>query len=269
MAGIEGRSIEDVMATHEMQEQAIWALWEAKRLMFSFVNDDREDRTRTLREYLERLKAGGSAQLFQVRWYEDGVKKINDKTEYIGSYNFKLNEATWVTPSQPAATPSMDLINQLFAAKLDALSVRYETQIEKLQDDLAQAQAMQLQDDEDDDDALGALGMIGKAGVQYPWLQDILKSGLQLLEKLTGKLNLNMAKGTGAAAQIAGMPDSTVSPNERLNWAVSTLIEVYANQNGGREKGDPALAQDMCSLANMAVTNPQSFKMAINMLRSM
>jgi len=263
-----------------MHEKPVFALFEGeKKLLFSYVGEDEDDREQQLKKYLDLIKASGSYATFYIFFYEeqDKKKKITNATPYFGSLPFKLNEAG-MDVAQPGGRTgvqgnfNMELMNQVFAGKLDLMRMEYQQQV----DDLKRIHEKELEDataeeEEGRADADDIIGRIGQAGERYPWMQEHIKDGITIVKHLVKKFTngvLGDDLGMGpASGTIAGAPQGA-NPNEKLQWSIKTMLTYYHGKYGNQENGDKEFADDMERLANMCTTDADLFDLMIKKLRA-
>lgn len=280
MGAILTRDVEGVIEVWNMHKQPVFALFEGeKKLLFSCVEENEEDRLYELKKYLNVIKTSGSYATFTIYFYEDPGKKtrITTATPYFGSLPFKLNNADGMEVVQPGGRQgvpgnfNMELMNQVFASKLEIMDMKYQHQMEELkrihEKELEDATA---EEEEERVDANDIIGRIGQAGEKYPWMQEHIKDGITIVKHLVKKFTngvLGDDLGMGASGTIAGAPQGA-NPTEKLNWSVKTMLTYYHGKYGNQENGDKEFADDMERLANMCTTDADLFDLMIKKLRA-
>lgn len=278
MGAILTRDIDGVIEVWNMHKQPVFALFEGeKKLLFSCVEEDQEDRLSELKKYLNVIKTSGSYATFTIYFYEDPGKKtrITTATPYFGSLPFKLNTADGLEVAQPGGRTgvpgnfNMELMNQVFASKLEIMDMKYQEQIR----DLERRHEKELEDATAEEEERGIdeqdiMGRIGAAGEKYPWMQEHIKDGITILKSMVKKFtNGVLGEETRGGHAMAGAPQGA-APNEKLQWAIKTMIAYYHGKYGGQENGDKEFSDDMERLANMCQGDPDLFDLMIKKLRA-
>lgn len=253
------RNKDGVISVWVMHNSPVWSMWENKKEpAFSCADDDESQRLKMLEEYLDLIKASGSTAQFTIKFHDEANRngKVNNTTPVCGSLHFRLNELE-PRPNAavaPAGNASIDLLNQVFTAKMEVLAMKYDQQlakkdeeIERLQLEAAAAAEEDGDDDFEEDDNLGMIGKIGELGERYPWMQGPIN---KLIEPLTGLLTMakNKMQSEYPASAINGLHDTdtdqpaqappetartdTRTDDERVKSAHRALINYFVNYHG-------------------------------------
>lgn len=116
--------IENVISAYELRAVAAFSIYQGKQLLLKYEGESIEQGAALLNEFLPNLS--GSAAIYTLCIYEEFTGRINDKTPYHGSYNFKFIENT---PSYNQSSTMLQGVESKINAlseKLDRLEVERE-----------------------------------------------------------------------------------------------------------------------------------------------
>jgi len=276
MAALEGKTPEEVLSVHQMNEERPWSISEHGRLAFSCNDPAGESRTQALANYLEIIRKSGTTALYTIKWYDiEPEQKITSKTENTGSFNFKFGFSEDMLParggggvkdqtlSQTVFQQMLELQNERFKFEMEKLNEKHLRELERLEEDLEE------EDQPDKFDAMERMGNIaGNLGEKYPWLQEIIKDVIGIAKNLTGAHNNNLQP---AGAKISGMTDTAYRTDEDnralVNDSIGKLAIAYSKKYRQPGEGDHMLSEDLALLARLAQQDPALFDVAINKLR--
>jgi hypothetical protein len=282
MGAILKRDKEGVLTVFDLQGKPMWSIWEnVKEPSFSCSEDDADERRKMLEKYLDIIKDSASTAAFTIKFHDECSKngRINNNTPVIGALPFRMNEADAAVATRGgAAGGSIELLNQLFAARMENIEQRWQQKFDQQERDHQE----EIEDLEEDSKAkrpkLGAIGMVGETFREYPEIKELCKP---LIEGLTDLLTFGKYKvrqHTQPQQQpggIAGVkPDTAAPPQQRIDTALRRLLTWYTVQEGdindqaARAKGATKLAEDLESLAKLAEDpDPDMIHLALKKLR--
>lgn len=116
--------VENVINAYELRAVSAFSIYQGKQLLLKYEGESIEQGAALLNEFLPNLS--GSAAIYTLCIYEEFQGRINDKTPYHGSYNFKFVENT---PSFNQGTALMNHVEKRFSElseKLDRIEVEKE-----------------------------------------------------------------------------------------------------------------------------------------------
>lgn len=244
MASCDRVGIPDVMQGYEAySDYPYFALFSGKELKFVYTDEDQDKGKRLLEENLAVLSKNGSNAMFTLRFYTDTDKKgaIKHDTPYSGSFNFKVSQPVSMMPQ--LGIQNNDQFLAFLIAERDQLkeeNKELKEENEELKDLLAEADDNNGNEPKKD---LGFIGLIGEAGNQFPWMQDIIKDGFTLLKHKFAKPQ--------HAGQMAGITlDPSQRPDEQVNKALKHIISFYIKKYGEAE-GWRLCAEHLTKLAEL------------------
>lgn len=108
---VQFNSLEMVLKAYENRGADFWALYQGKQFLFKGTGLDE------LQTILNYISEGGTNAVYTLRIYEslNDVSEIKNNTDFDGSFNFKLNEATQIMPQAQMSSYNkiIDRINEL------------------------------------------------------------------------------------------------------------------------------------------------------------
>ncbi len=267
-----------VLSVFDLQGQPVFSLWETREApSFSCIDDRPAERRKMLEHYLDVIKDSGTTADYTIKFHEDDDKRVTNKTPVIGSLSFKLNNEMGMEGIGSVRGGNSNMMDQLFSAKMDLMEERYK----RLMEDQQREHDDELDELEEKTTGrkkkLGALGMIGEAGNDYPWMQDIIKEGINMLKDFVTvskhKMRSNPAQHEGG---IAGVETDAppVDTNGKITAAQNKLMAWFANEYGdmdskeGRAKGAAEYANVLTMLANLTADDDM-MKLAIKKLKQL
>lgn len=228
---VQFRNAADVVAAYLSRDVATFAIFCNRQLLFKYEGDSVEEGEQNLTEMLELLERNQSAAIYMLAVYEETSGKINDKTPYHGSFNFRFQ----------------DLQDNFKGGNMHALQSQVNAltvQVQKLTEENAG------DEEEEDDYGLGKVGRI----LNHPAIQPLLPGiGQKLVDFIMPENN------PGHTARIAGIEVTTDPLNEKkINEALQIL---------NREVSD--LGDVLLKMAAFAQKKPNQFKFYISALKGM
>jgi len=230
MASCDRVGVKDVMDGFDAYSDfPFFALFQGKEVKFVYADDDAEKGRRLLEDNLNVLARNGSTALFTLRFYTDTDKKgtITISTPYSGSFSFKIT--TPVTFELNKAGANLPANNDQFLAFLIAERDQLKQQVSELQEENEELKDLLAEADDNEGNEpkkdLGFIGLIGEAGNQFPWMQDMIKEGFTILKH-------KFAKPQHAGAMAGITLDPNQRPDEQVNKALKHIISFYVNKYG-------------------------------------
>jgi len=227
---VQFRGIKKVVDAYNNRDVKAWSVWSGRQLLFSCAAANTNEAAAELETLLESLDTVGNG-IYTLKIHDDLKKtdKITEKTAVHGSFNFRLKEYDEEQEGRRG----------FIYDQIKALQAENET---------LKAEIAGMDDDEDDEpkDFLGKITQtIAADPTQLP---AIIASFKQVFDMFTGQ-----TRPTGQpVAALAGINDDA-----RLLHAIEAL-----------KKADPKLSEHLEKLAGIAVNDPGTFKMLLNMLEN-
>jgi regulator of replication initiation timing len=233
MASCDRVGVQDVMQGYDAYSDfPFFALFQGKEVKFVYTDDDADKGRRLLQDNLDVLARNGSTALFTLRFYTDTDRKgaITISTPYSGSFSFKVTQPVTFELNKPGAI--MPANNDQFLAFLISERDQLKLQVQELQEENEELKDLLAETDDKDTEPkkdLGIIGMIGEAGNQFPWMQDLIKEGFTILKH-------KFAKPQAHAGAMAGITlDPNETPDVQVNKAIQHIITFYVNKYGQAE----------------------------------
>lgn len=119
---VQFQDIESVINAYELRGVAAFSIYQGKQLLLKYEGTEIGEGADLLNQFLPMLSS--SAAIYTLCIYEEYTGKINDKTPYHGSYNFKFSENT------PGFNQSNNVLQsvKLQLAAMDEKLTRLETE---------------------------------------------------------------------------------------------------------------------------------------------
>lgn len=281
---VERIGLEDIRAGYKMYKDArYYGLFDTNgrsavnNVLFTYKGEDLEkDGWHQLEENLQAAQQSAPDMPFIIRFYDQLGKRegIDKSTPSIGCFQMRMNKYEGYKPAVVGAGGGgMDMINQLFQAKLDLLQQTYDSKIEQMEreheDELDE---LEKEADKRSSGKLGAIGQIGEALQQYPVLADLAKPLVESLKDMLTlgrhKLRSHTQHHAPADGGIAGV-DTAEAPaaehqaaatgtyRESIDRSLHKMFTWYAKQEGpiddkeARQRGADKMAADMAMLADL------------------
>jgi len=89
---VQFQNIESVIHAYGLRCVAAFSIYQGKQLLLKYEGTEIEEGAELLNQFLPMLS--NSAAIYTLCIYEEYAGKINDKTPYHGSYNFRFSENT-------------------------------------------------------------------------------------------------------------------------------------------------------------------------------
>lgn len=244
-AAILARDKDGVLSVFKLQGSPMFSLWENQRApTFSCAEETDRERLEMLEKYLDIIKASGTSADYMIKFHDEVSKsgKINNNTPVFGSLSFRVNdEAGRSIPGGPVgASGNIDFLKELFATKLQMIEDKWERKLE----DVNREHEQELEEIEQEtagrkiNKHLGFIGVIGDAGEQYPWMQDIIKEGMNFVKEMAKdaftvarhKMNNHRPQAEPAIGNIPD--DAGAAPDVRMRQALERLINYNVKRFG-------------------------------------
>lgn len=231
-AAIQFRNAEQVVQGYQLREIPRFAIWQGKdAFIFKYDGDDMAVGADLLTQYLQALSEGTC--IYTLRVY-DNDEKINSKTPYDGSFNFRLTEYQGGSYPMAIAGRSDNVILQKLA--------EMQAEINELKNQAPEAET---------DHPLGMIGHIME--------MDIVKEALPvLLGKVIGGI-MGDGEKEQVVTRLAGVPGADWREySDTVTADLDRIAKVASDVPGLIGK-----------LAALAEKKPNQFKMYLGMLNSM
>lgn len=289
----------DILAGYDLYEDhPFFALFEDNRqkdLKFSYTGNDREEGKRLLAQNLEVLERSGTEAVYKLRFYStlDKSGTLKDSTPCNGSFTFRMKQPTTLTAAGGA---SSDQFTQFLMSERQLLTAKLEDQqeeLEEIRELLEQKEAIGT------GQVKGIIGQIGRVGMEFPWMQDIIKDLVNVAKNIFVKapghnhMERHIQPDTGGIAGVdadqvtdtEAPPAGEARPDERLHAAINKLTGWYIlhcaelnkkqfaalddeTKEAARITGFVRFVEDMEILAKLT-NNPQLMKVALSNLRAL
>lgn len=229
------------MTVFDNKKMPYWSLWQGTQYL------EKGQGRASLSDFLDMLTADGSQAIYTLKLYdkegESALGSINNKTEYDGSYNFKLSGATY---QGGGAASFADILNR-------------ERRVWELEQ---QIRDMEREQEDKRPDMIGAVMDVvndpQKLGAYINIIRGILSPRMQPAGAV-GRIPLPVEKPLSQQPTNENkMPESEERKLERLAAAIDLL-----------EKNDPRIIEHLEKLAAMSENNKPLFSMMLVQLDSL
>lgn len=222
-------NVDAVITAYKSRGVAAFGLWQGSQFLFKFDGNSIDDGAQLLEQFLESFVE--SAAIYTLAVYEDPQGKINSKTPYDGSFNFRFNADT--TSYRNAGSVIGQLQGEVTALK---------TQL---------AEALESHDEPQQKSFLDQIGEI----TTHPVIQQFLPAILGALGLGAPTAPVHSPAPIGAG--LAGVPGVNDDPQQILADSVEVL-----------ERNGMNVVDLLHSLAVMANTNPEKFKTVLAAIKT-
>lgn len=225
------RDLESAVAAVKNTGYEAWSVWEKNFLLCKGIGTD------DLNAFLELLAESSTNAIYTVRYYAKIADKddIKNNTPHDGAFKFRLNsDGQEVTQSQYGVIRH----NNELASRVAGIESNQERILKILEEETIE--------DREKPNSLGVIGEILAHPAIQPMIQPFLSSLL---------LGTSMTPGQ-SQQRPAFMQPATVGniPNDKE--LLESSLRVLQEQ-------DPRYIEHIAKLANIAVTDPQTFKMIL------
>lgn len=259
MAGsIDRRGVTEVIEGFEMFNETSnspkYSVWQGKNcLKFCYAGENVDEARELLENNLKYVEAARSEAIFTIRLHSSADKDgmISDKTPYYGSFNFKVYSPYDVAPGTPGATVPQ------YVYQANEKIRELEAKIDKLTTALEQGSVGDVSGKMEKEEFVLAL-------MENPLIQGL--AGI-LMNKLTGTSARTQQRPAGHQQQqqqrpqqsrgLAGVDQSAREKDQEAK-AIDAVNRLY--------QVDKNIGDNLQKLADMAETNPDKYKMALNLL---
>lgn len=234
---VQFRGIDRVLEAFENMQIPAWSLWCGKAMNLYYDGDDMEQAKVKLDNYL-RMCDQNSPATYMLCVYEElkPGERINSKTPYTASFNFKLQ--AYDAPSAAVAMISEE--KRLMQETMRALTAEVSALRERLDAEAEPA-----------DEPQAGIGAVINGLLDMPEIKQAIAGRIiELFNKIVPMSNVN------TAGRIAG-PDPAPDQIDKLNQAIPVLL-----------KHDPNLGDHLGMLAGLAERDHNKFMSLIGMLKS-
>ena len=242
MPSVQFRNSEDTVTAFENLNCGAWSLWDGKRFMFKGTGKDE------LEKFLDLMTENGASNAVYTLAYYEGVdsgKKINNKTPFDGSFNFRLNaEEMEVNTGEYKHF----IKQQSLLSKVNGLESKFDLLIEKLSGEV-----------EPEKNNLGIVGQL----LEHPAIAPLLPGLVQAVAgNLFGTVNANRPATEPrqlypVAAKVSGI-GNVMEQDTELETAVAALLQY-----------DTRLTEHLKKLALLAQRDPTTFNYIMAQLDQM
>lgn len=202
-------------------------------LLFCYKGTDRDgEGWDLLNSNLQVAESSAPETPLILRFYDELGKgeRLNNTTPYAGSFKCRMQTYNGSVATTARGGSGGDLLNQLFAAKLENLEAKWERKLED-QEREHQEELAEMEEDKatrGKSKELGFIGMIGAAGEQYPHMQEPIN---QLLSVFTSFLKdaatiftHKIMKSSPTQSATIGKVPNDAPPDQQMNKALQDLI---------------------------------------------
>jgi hypothetical protein len=216
---VQFQSAESVISAYELRAVAAFSIYQNKQLLIKYEGTDILEGIELLNQFLPMLY--NSAAIYTLCVYEEFQGKINDKTPYHGSYNFRFSDNT---PGYNGSNNVLQSVQTQLLAMDEKLS-RLETEREM---------------SEQTDTTLSGMDKIG-AYLSHPLIEKILPIMMGIFQP--------SAETNKLPAAMAGINTESMQISEELKQAVVNML-------AANDEAEKALIK----LGSVAAKDPGKFK---------
>lgn len=205
---VQFKTVDDVLTAYESRAVPRFAIFQDRQFLFKFEGESMDEGANYLAELLGILR--NSAAIYTLAVYEDPREKINNKTPYDGSFNFRFAENTEGYTQGAGIIREMRDEIKLLTARVESLAVAGE-------------------DDEDEGPGqvagMASLDTIGSY-LSHPVVQTLLSNILPMFKNSSAAGSEPAAKIAGVDAPAAGLVD--VQMSAELYQALTSMLAASA-----------------------------------------
>lgn len=228
MASVQFKSAEKASEAFGNTECQAWSVWTGKQLMYKGIG------VADLDAFLDLLKDNGASNaIYTIAYYEEitDKKKINSKTAFDGSFNFRMNdEGQEITGDQYHKFYR----NNEVQSRLSGLEKKFELLMEKFDSDV-------------ETETENKLGVIGEV-LSHPAIAPVIP---QLMQQIVAGLFKPVQQVPPRLQAVAGI-GNIAEQDPRLAEVITRLL-----------KADPKLVDHLIKLADMSENDPQNFAIVV------
>lgn len=223
---VQFNNVENVVGAYHLRQVPAFSIMQGNQFMVSYDGQDMDEGETLLREFCNMISQ--SAAIYTICVYEEFTGKINAKTPYHGSFNFRFNGLT-----EFQKVNGLDSIH----SELRAMNERIEQlSREKIKEE--------IEEDETDNSAMGTMDKI--AGIlSHPLVQQLAPVIIGMITKNNGMEKNNEL----IENKISGVPGMQSEISENLYNALCEMMVVV-----------PDVEKHLIKLGNLAKNNPDKFK---------
>jgi hypothetical protein len=301
---IDRNGFDDIIAGFDtFRHLPYYALYEqkSKDLKFAYKGETWEEGRELFIQNMEVIRNTGTSTIYVIKFYEELSNRgnLNITTPYAGSFVFQMAK-NLQTSTMPATGNNIQ--NDQFSQYLLMQLERERDEKENLRQEIEQIKNMMVAHQEEDEEIdeeidvingtsesnkeLGILGVIGRAGERFPFLQEPLKDFATIISHKMKQFLAPAAQPAGASINGINKDDAmnVEDPSKLLNAHLSTLIKYYTvkeiptgvlfqdlqaeQQEQLKAHGYRKFTQDMGLLAGLTADS-DVFELAIKKLRQM
>lgn len=232
---------ENIVAAYQLRAVPAFSIYQGKQLMIKYEGSSLDEGSDLLAQFIDMLQ--NSAAIYTLCVYEEYQGKINDKTPYHGSWNFRFNDQT--NFQQVSGISGLQQQLSQMNNKIEQLSR------DRIEDELDQ--------ESEEDQVTSTMDKI--AGfLSHPVVEKFFPVILAALQPGSQK------EMTMQPAALAGIAESSqqeiadqgeaVNHDEKLSEAVLNMIQAA-----------PESYQALIQLGDLAKNNPKKFKGILGYLK--
>lgn len=226
---VQFNNVENVVGAYHLRQVPAFSIMQGNQFMVSYDGADMDEGEALLREFCTMISQ--SAAIYTICVYEEWNGKINAKTPYHGSFNFRFNGLT-----EYQKVNGLDSLH----SELRAMNEK----IEQLQRDKLKEE---LEDDENDNGAMGTMDKIN-GFLSHPLIQQLAPVIIGMITKQNGMEKNNELLDN----KISGVPGMQSEISEPLYHAICQMMVTV-----------PDVEKHLIKLGEIAQNNPGKFKTII------
>ncbi len=225
---VQFQNINHVVDAYNMRSVPAFSIYQGKQLLIKYEGEDQDEGSQLLNNFLTMLQ--DSAAIYTLCVYEEFTGKINDKTPYHGSWNFRFSAVPAGYQQGSTALQGM------------------QREMAELKEMISRKQIEQELENQENSDADPVSDMMDKINgiISHPIVERFIPVLLNALN--VGQASLQPASPQQPAVMNGITETETDLPAEVIS-AVHTMISV-----------DPAAAKHLITLGHLAQSNPKKFK---------
>lgn len=235
---VQFQTINHVVDAYNMRNVPAFSIYQGKQLLIKYEGEDLDEGSQLLNNFLTMLQ--DSAAIYTLCVYEEFTGKINDKTPYHGSWNFRFSAA-------PAGY-------QQGSVALQGI----QREMQEMREMISRKQIEQELDEQEEQAADPVTDMMDKINgiISHPVVERFIPVLLNALNMGSSMLQPALPQQAQYPAAMAGVNETETDLPAEVIHAVHLMIDA-----------DPSAAGHLITLGELAQSNPKKFKTVLSYMK--
>jgi len=247
-SSIEWYGLEQLLSGYDLftqnMNEVYYSIWQAAALKYSYTNGNVDTGREMLQQQLAPVQANGGTAIYTICFHPalDKDGNITNKTEIIGSCNFRMNDAANYfagnNKPQPVAAPAMHPQMSQIMDALKAVTEQQSAIIQRqqmLEDLMHEEPEEDEEEEEEENDMLGKVRAVETTIQQSPLLNDIYQHGRLALRILAKKMGLDPSPLQPQHNTMAGTESATEQAAD-MRTVMTELVQTWPELPGILQK---------------------------------